>query len=216
MLTVPEEFLLLSHDEKSGSFVAMPDLLWNVALAGAALMDLALRNRIDTDLKQLIIVDKSPTGEKDLDLVLSRLTQDDKARTTVEWLDQLRRDGPEIYDLAVARLIERGILRKQEGRFLWVFSTRRYPLIEGKELQEVKLRIATLLLSDELPDPRDVVIIALAQSCGLLNRVFSATELKTMQPRIEQLAKLDLVGQAMRTTMEELQAALSTTMALYS
>ena len=76
--------------------------------------------------------------------------------------------APSIEQMAIARLIERGILRQHEGRILWVFETRRYPLIDGKELQEVKKRIADLLLSDEIPDPRDIVIIALAQACGLL------------------------------------------------
>lgn len=209
MLTIPEEFLLLSHNEKSGAFLVIPDLVLSIALGGAALMDLALRDRIDTDLSKLVLVDGRPTGEKALDLVLDRIREHPEIRSTAEWLDLLRRDGPEIYDLSVARLVERGILRQEAGRILWVFATRRYPLIDGKELQEVKLRIATLLMSNDIPDPRDVVIIALAQACGLLRRVFSESELKRAEPRIEQISRLDLVGQAMRSTMEDLQDVLA-------
>jgi hypothetical protein len=58
-------------------------------------------------------------------------------------------------------------------------------------------------------DPRDIVIIALAQSCGLLRRVFSDSELRSMQKRIDQIAKLDLIGQAMTDMMVELNAALT-------
>ena len=183
MLTCTEELLLLAHDEKR-HLRQLQDLLMNTALAGAVLMDLALINRVDTDLTAFVVLDRKPTGEKLLDQALAALP--DKA-TTVDALDVLRKQGGSLMDMAIARLIERGILRKQEGRILWVFESRRYPLIDGKELQEVKKRIADLLLSDEIPDPRDVVIICLAQACGLLRRVFSESELRSADARIEQL-----------------------------
>lgn len=206
MLTCAEELLLLAHDEKSGHFANLQDLLMNTALAGAVLMDLALINRVDTDLAALVVLDRKPTGEKLLDQALAALP--DKT-TTIDALDVLRKQGASLMDLAIARLIERGILRQQEGRILWVFESRRYPLIDGKELQEVKRRIADLLLSDEIPDPRDVVIICLAQACGLLRRVFSESELRSAEKRIDQLTKLDLIGQAMTNMMIELNAALT-------
>jgi hypothetical protein len=208
MLTFAEELLLLSHDEKSGSFSRLPDLLLSVALAGAVLMDLALLNRIDTDLTELVIHDRAPTGEKLLDHALGSLAALPATTTTAQALEILRKNGAAIERAALARLVERGILRETEGRVLWVFETKRYPLIDGKELLDVKRRIAALLLSDAIPDPRDVVIIALAQACGLLNRVFSEAEIKRATPRIEQIAKLDLIGQEMRSTMQELSNAI--------
>jgi len=215
MLTFAEEFLLLSHDEHSGQFHDVPRLILDTALAAAALMDLALRNRIDTDLKDLVMVDASPTGEKLLDHVLELIAADPGPHNTIDWLGRLRLEGSVLRELAIHRLIERGILREQDGRFLWVFETRRYPLIDEQELQEVKLRIATLLFNDALPDPRDVVIIALADTCGLLRKVFSNAELRHADARIQQIAKLDLIGQAMRSTIVELQVALAGAGMLY-
>src|SRR5579875_3492101 len=206
MLTCAEELLLLAHDEKSGHFANLQDLLMNTAIAGAVLMDLALINRVDTDLKALVVLDRKATGEKLLDFALAAVP--DKT-TTIDALDALRKHGASLMDMAIARLCERGILKKQEGRVLWVFESRRYPLIDGKELQEVKKRIADLLLSDEIPDPRDVVIISLAEACGLLRRVFSESELRSADKRIEQISRLDLIGQAMTDMMIELNAALT-------
>jgi Golgi phosphoprotein 3 len=207
MLTFAEELLLLSHDEKSGTFGRLPDLLLSVALAGATLMDLALLNRIDTDLTKLMIHDRAPTGEKLLDSALGSLATLGTTTTTAQALEIMRKNGASERG-ALERLVERGILREQGGRVLWVFETKRYPLIDGKELLDVKRRIAALLLSDAIPDPRDVVIIALAQACGLLNRVFSEAEIKRATPRIEQIAKLDLIGQEVRSTMQELSNAI--------
>jgi Golgi phosphoprotein 3 len=209
MLTCAEELLLLAHDEQSGQFANLQDLLMNTALAGAVLMDLALLNRVDTDVSSLVVLDRSPTGEKLLDFALNSIATLPKKTTTLDALDVLRKQGDELERLAIARLIERRILQEKEGRILWVFESRRYPLIDGKELREVKRRIADLLLSDDIPDPRDIVIIALAQACGLLGRVFSESELRSAQNRIEQLAKMDLIGQAMTDMMVELNAALT-------
>jgi len=49
MLNCAEELLLLSIDDESGAFYRMTNVNLQLALVGALLMDLALRNRIDAD-----------------------------------------------------------------------------------------------------------------------------------------------------------------------
>jgi hypothetical protein len=203
MLTFAEELLLLSHDEKTGHFHDMDDAM--PALAGAVLMELAIRDRIDTDLDTLMLIDATPTGEPVLDLILERMAAEPGTHSTDDWIDFLKHNGREIHDAALERLIERGILRREESRVLWVFGARRYTMIESNELQEVTLRIVGLLTSDEIPDPRDIVIIALARSCGLLERIFSPAELTRSQARIDQIVRLDLIGQAVRAAIEHLR-----------
>ena len=111
MLTFAEELLLLAHDEKSGNFANIQDLLMNTALAGAVLMDLAILNRVDTDVSSLVILDRKPTGEKLLDFGLAELAALPAKTSTVDALDLLRKHGSEIEEMAIARLIERGVLR---------------------------------------------------------------------------------------------------------
>jgi hypothetical protein len=212
MLPLVEELLLLSHDDGDGTF-ELPDSTRDVALAAAVLMDLALLDRVDTDVENGIIVNPAPTGEPVLDAALARLQSESPDGTLAEWLSLLADDGPAIRDGAVARLVERGILRHEADRFLWVFATRRYPLIDGQHLDEVTTRIATLLANDLIPDPRDIVIIALAQICGLLDRIVSDQELSPQgkeraEERIAQIVRIDLVGRAMRVLLDDLQAAL--------
>ena len=67
MLSFVEEITLLLLDDTQGRFVDLPLSASDVVVAGAALMDLALVNRIDSDLKQLTIVDTKPTGDDILD-----------------------------------------------------------------------------------------------------------------------------------------------------
>lgn len=211
MPTIAEEFLLLSHDEHSGRMLYASQPITQIALVGAVLMDLALCDRIDTDLQKLMLVDETPTGEPALDHVLSKIAgEKDKDRSIRDWIDHLSSEAEPVRELSLQRLIDRGILREEEGRFLWVFPTRRYPMVDDKEQTEVKLRIAQLLMSDDIPDARDIAILNLADACGLLHEIFSSQELSRLEERIEQLTRMDLIGQAVSSTIDELRAALVT------
>ncbi|MDY6915534.1 MAG: GPP34 family phosphoprotein, partial [Candidatus Cloacimonadota bacterium] len=57
MVTFAEELLLLALDDEEGKFYSMPFMTFEYALVGAILMELAIKNRIDTDLRHLILVD---------------------------------------------------------------------------------------------------------------------------------------------------------------
>ena len=111
-------------------------------------------------------------------------------------------------------MIERGILESQDKKFLWVFRSRRYPTIDGRVEREVKLRIEDVLLSDDIPDPRDVALICLVDACGFLGDIFAARELERSGPRIEQLRKMDLIGREVGSVIAEIEQAVMTAMAL--
>ena len=209
MLRFAEEIVLLSLRDDDGKFVPVPAMSMQHALAGAVLMDLALENRIDTDPENLILVDSTPVGDSLLDPTLAMIAAGDQHDARY-WVEQTARQADDIKDAALARLIERGILEQHEERFLWVFRSRRYPVIDGTEEREVKLRILGVLLSDEIPDPRDIVIICLADACGILRQLLPKRELEGVRDRIDQVRKLDLIGQAMAQAIHDIELWLAT------
>ena len=90
---------------------------------------------------------------------------------------------------------------------MWVLGSRRYPVVDGRPLQEVKRRIMEVLLSAAIPDPRDIAIICLADACALWRGMIHKRELARLKPRIAQVVKLDLIGQSVAGTIRELQEA---------
>jgi len=196
MLGFVEEILLLQLDDSQGKFVNLPMSAADVVLAGAALMELALANRIDSDLERLILVDVTPTGDDILDDVLKRLAEADGELTADAVLERLSVNGEKYQEIALQRLIAKGVLREENGRFLWVFRTRRYPVVDDSEQREVRARLRQLVLTDEIPDPRDVELICLIDACGLLGLVLGPDEIAQTKTRVEQLGRLDLIGQA--------------------
>lgn len=195
MLTVPEEFLLLTIKDDEGGFVDIPREAVSAGFIGAAIMELALQNRIDSDLDRIWVIDKTPTGEKAVDLVLGKISAPTFELEAAKLIDQLVIYGNEVRELSLDRLCERKILTKSEGRILWFLKARRYPVVDGKEIREVKLRLLEVLLRDELPDPRDVCLMSLAETCGIIRQIVPASELKRASERLSQLAKMDLIGQ---------------------
>ena len=211
MLSFPEEIVLLLLDETKGEFVPLPESVFAIVMSGAALMDLALHNRIDTDLEKMILVDRTPVGDDILDHVLAGLSglcgQRNEA-TIPDALYEAALSAEDYRARALRRLIAHGILREESGRHLWVFRTRRYPVIDDHEQQEVRARLRQVILTDEIPDPRDVVLVCLVDACALMGFVLSEQELDAAIPRIEQLRKMDLIGQAVTRAASETEAII--------
>ena len=212
MLRFAEEIMLLLLDDDGGEFVRVPEWSLQCALAGAVLMDLALENRIDTDLEQLILVDSTPVGDDLLDPTLARIAQATERHDTRYWIQHTAQHADRIRERVLERLVDRGILQRRDERLLWVFQSRRYPVVDGKADREVKLRIMAVLLSDEIPDPRDIVIVCLAEACGLFRELLSRRELEHATARIEQVRKLDLIGQAVSQAVWDIEVSLAIAM----
>ena len=207
MLRFAEEVILLLLDDEDGSFAHVPRLALNYALAGGVLMDLAMENRIDTDVEHLTLLDATPTGDSLLDTTLADI-QAVEERNLSFWVERTAHNGDAIREEALSRLVSSGILESRDERFLWVFHSRRYPAAQGEPEREVKLRILGVLFSDEIPDPRDVMIICLAEACGILARLVSREELERASARIEQVRKLDLIGQAMSQAITDIELSV--------
>ena len=211
-LRFAEEITLLMLDDEDGGFVRVPGWSMQCAFAGAVLMDLALENRIDTDLKRLVLIDPTPLDDDLLDPALALIAQATETHDARHWVDYIADGADEIREHALARLVERGILRREEDRFLWVFQSRRYPIVDGEAEREVKLRIMEVLFGNEIPDPRDIVLICLADACGILRELLSTRELERATERIEEVRKLDLIGQAVSKAVWDIQSSIALAM----
>ena len=204
---VEEIILLLLHDE-DGRFARVPSWSVDYAIAGGVLMDLAMEDRIDTDLDNLILLDAKPVGDSLLDPTLAQIAAGEKQDARY-WVERTAEQAEKIREEALSRLVAHGILERQEDRFLWVFRSRRYPAVDGKVEREVKLRIMEVLFSDEIPDPRDVMLICLADACGIFEELLSRRELNMASARIDQVRRLDLIGRAMSQAIYDIEMSVA-------
>jgi golgi phosphoprotein 3 len=213
-LTFVEEIVLLALDDATGARLPMPVMAYDYAIAGALLADLALLNRIDTDPQQLVVLNPAPTGDALLDPALAAIAAEPRPQTVSHWLSAFSRERAALEAAALGRLVAHGILRHEDKKILWVFGVRRYPTIDHHERIEVRTRLAALILGDELPDPRDAVLLSLLTAGHLTDRIFPGPQFTARSERLVTLAKMDLVGREVAAAVDAVTRAVTTAVPL--
>jgi hypothetical protein len=208
-LTMPEEVLLLMLDDRTGRLIDRSAPAGDYAIAAGLLMELALANRVDTDTKQLYVADPTPTGDQLADQVLARIAAEPTRRDSRFWIETLARDSERFREHLLNRLVERGVLRAEEGRFLWVFPERRYPAVSGREEREVKARLMGVLFNDDIPEPRDTLLIGLCRATGLFALILSSEELDRAEARINQVAELEELNRSLTEAVRDIYATMA-------
>jgi Golgi phosphoprotein 3 len=207
--TFVEEIVLLALDDTTGALLPMPAMAFSYAIAGAVLCDLALLNRIDTDPNQLVVLDPTPTGDPLLDDALAAIVAAPKPVSASLWIGAISERARHLEAAALDRLVGRGVLRCTEKKFLWVFGVRRYPGVDNQERTEVRTRLTSLILGEDLPDPRDATLISLLTACRLAPVIFPGPQFAARSDRLATLAKMDLVGREVAASLDAIARALT-------
>ncbi len=198
-LTLPDELLLMLLNEDSGYFRQVPSWDLNCAVVGAVIAELSLISRIDTDMDSLILLDKTPTGDPVLDDILGEIADEPGQQNAQYWIERLAPHAERVIDMTLDRLVALQILQYHDGEF-WTLSHTAWQSAEQNGSTEaagtefVTTRISNVLYNNEIPDPRDVIIIALANTCDVLRFVFPIEE--EHEERVALICKMDLVGRA--------------------
>ena len=208
-LTLADEIVVLALDDTSGEISPTYLPVASIAAVGGVLMELALQGRIDTDLKSLFIVNPAPTGDDLLDPILHEIGAETGPYPSAWWIDELSGRHPDLVERILRRLVKAGILRQEERQFLWVFSRRAYPQVSGREEREAKARLMAVLFKDEVPDPRDTLLLGLANSTGVLSKILTEDELAKASRRISEVEVLEEIGRSVRLVSTQVWDALS-------
>lgn len=196
MIGLKEEIVLLTLDDGSGEVLGRQGLSAALALAGAVLMELSLLGRVDTDRDRLLLPSAAPTADVVLDEALRALSLDPPANTGFA-LAALARGDAERRAALLEKLVAEGLLWREKGGFLRLFSTR-YPKAAGREeVAAVRERLRALVLGSEIPEPRDALLLGLARATGLLPLLFSAEELAASQGRLELLVQVEALNRSL-------------------
>ncbi len=206
-IRLAEELILLMLNERTGYLEMVPGWNFSCVMAGAVIADLALEDRIDTDLDALYLVDPSPTGDDLLDPTLNEIAESRETRDSQYWIERNTARSEEIVSATLDRLVERGILDYESGGF-WTLSrsvsrSGHYPISDERTRQEAKARVLSVILNDFIPDPRDAILVALMHTCDGFKLLLPPEEYEEKLERIETIAKLDLVGRSVASAVRE-------------
>ncbi len=200
MMRIAEEILLLLLNEDNGYFEPIPS--WNLScvFAGAVLADLALENRIDTDFDSLKLIDAKATGDDLLDPALAEIALESETRSTQYCVERTARRSESVIESALEGLVGQGVLEHDQAGY-WSLSrivarSRKYPSKDGTARSEVRSRILKTLFEDEIPDPRDTILIGLARTCDALHHLMPIEDFEEVKARIDLISKMDLISRS--------------------
>ena len=202
-LSLGEEILLLLVEGDTDDL--RPVRPWSLAcaLAGATLMELSMLDRVDTDLQNLFLMDETPTGHGPLDAALTEIGAAGSGSTRF-WLESFAGRADELKKGYLDMLSERGLfLAGREETLNPALGPA--PLDVDDASGRVRLRVLRCLLTADIPDARDVMIVCLAEACGLFDRVLTGTEVEAARPRIALLRQMDQIGRTITDAIWELE-----------
>ena len=204
-LSLPEELILMLLNEQTGYFHQVPGWDLNCAVVGAALAELSLLSRIDTDLESLLLVDRTETGDPVLDPILREIADEPEQRNAQYWIERLAANAESIIDQTLDRLVEAQILEHHDGEFWTLAETRwREDLFgvsqKGTVGQFIKTRVVKALFTDAIPHPREVIVICLVNTCDVFRFMFEVDD--EAKERIDFICQMDLIGRSIAAAVE--------------
>ena len=200
-MTIPEEFILLLLDDDTGFIAPIPEWRRSCALVGAVLLDLSFRDRIDTGLRTLQIIDPTPTGDELLDPTLATIVAETDSHSLRYWVERLAAQADDISEVVFQRLVQRDIVEHDTAGF-WSLSSKvarsgRCPLVHGTPGEQIRDRFIRTLFDDEVPDPRDVLLIGLVRACQGFEALLRPEEYEEAEQRIRLLAGMNPFGRVL-------------------
>jgi Golgi phosphoprotein 3 len=117
-----------------------------------------------------------------------------EVKTVRDWIEAIFRRGDDLEGAALASLVERGILRHEKSKRLWIVDVERFPLVDGRPQQHVKMRLTRAILGDQIPDTRDIMLLSIAEPCGLLGGLLTEMQMRVRAERISILCNLETIS----------------------
>ncbi len=215
-ISIAEELVLLLLSEKTGYLDIVPGWELHCVMAGAVIAELTLLGRIDTDLDSLFLADPAPTNNELLDSILADIKESKETRNAQYWIERNARRSDEIISKSFESLEHRNILIEEAGGFFGLnrsISRSGNYSSEGDLINclEVNTRIRNVIFRDEIPDPRDAILVALMHACNGFPLLFDLEDYEHVIDRIELISKLDLIGRTVATAALETAIQLGKT-----
>jgi hypothetical protein len=139
--------------------------------------------------------------------VIAEMRERPDVKTVRDWIEAMFRRNDDLEGEALASLVEQGILQHERTKRLWIIDVERFPLVDGRAQKGVKERLAQAILGDGIPDTRDIMLVSLAEPCGLLRCVLTEQELEARRERIELLSNLETISRKVVAAITELDAS---------
>jgi hypothetical protein len=163
--TLSEEWLLLALEPDGRLSPWWSFSAWS-GLAGAAMIDLAARDRLRVEGRRVVPTGAGATGEPPLDAALRVIEGAPRPRSADRWITSLPRKADDLRILTGRALVGRGLAREETSSFLGFRRVRFPPRAEAVAAVAARLRAAAG--GQASATARDAALLRLLDAVGWL------------------------------------------------
>jgi hypothetical protein len=209
-LYLHEEFILLALKDEAGTVATSESIEY--PLAACLISELILQKRTELDKTKkkprVIFVNEKSLHDPILDEALEKIKDSKKPKKLDEWVEILA-NMKKLKHRTAIQLCKRGILHADEDKVLLIFNRKIYPELDPAPERRLVERLREAIFTDtEDINPRDAVLIALAQQTHLLGRKFDKKELQAREGRIKEISEGSLTAGAAKEAQEAMNTVL--------
>ncbi|KQS00665.1 hypothetical protein ASG12_07310 [Williamsia sp. Leaf354] len=172
---VAERFILLALDPSTGEPLTQAGFA-DVAISGAFLADLALRDRITLTDDTITVIDDSPTGNATLDTCIATIAEK-KSRDAGALITAFCPIAHRRRDEVFVEAEQAGLVEHLTRRHLWIYTTHRYKPVAGSTLVHLSAEVDRTITSPGASmTPEIGALIAVLDAAQIATRRFPGAD----------------------------------------
>jgi hypothetical protein len=201
MESLVDDIMLLAYDDTTGrSRVGHLEF----AIAGAALLELVLAERVDLVEGKIQVNDRTPIGQAVPDAALAALAAD-KRRKPKSAVQRLAKGAKR---RALDDLAARGLMRVEQDRVLGLFPFRRHRPVAPGLKTDARFRLASAVDLGRAADARTAGLGALVYALNMERIVFPDRKKSQVRPVLKAISEGSWASEATRAAIQAAQAAV--------
>ncbi|MCL3780879.1 GPP34 family phosphoprotein [Prolixibacteraceae bacterium JC049] len=206
-LNLLDQLELLALDDYSGSKLT-PSGHLQYGLAAAIILELTLNKRISVLGKKVVVTDRTLMDDSIIDPYFIQILQTQKPKTLQHWVSVISRQAHKIEGKVISKLVALKILTIKKKKVLWLFTVRRYPMINHQPEREFRKQLYDIVHSYHKPTANQMMLLQLIQMCHLERAIFPTLKRKEFVRRVKQLHSDINMGDMLQKEIEAMQAAM--------
>jgi hypothetical protein len=184
MVTLAEELYLLAGNGSTGRLLIDTARL-DLGLGGALLLDLSLRGHVGLVDFHVVATVGPPTGEQLLDMALTSIVGETRHHTADHWVRHLGRGA---HRSVQDRLVEAGLLRRNDDRLLGVIPVHRTHESDDRLHHRLQDQLDYAVVLGHPPSQETAALASLALAVGLERQLFPRSDRYAVRRRMVEIA----------------------------
>lgn len=153
-------------------------------------------------------MDTTPFDDTVLDEALEKLRLSRKDRSIEHWVENFA-EMKHLKMRVAQKLCDKGILKEEKGKVLFVFNETKYPEINPIPEQRIVERVRQAIVNENAEvDIRTTILISLLYKTEMLPIAIASKEIKAHKKHLKKIIQGEKIGAATQEVLESVHTAI--------